>query len=178
MKVCKSCEESLPLSSFYMRKSGIPYTMCKECYNRDKKSRSVSRNHATVDAKVCRNCEEEKPISEFHKNYSQYGGVASICKDCAYLANLMTKYKIEDIEPLIAERDGLCDICKKPFGKRPYVDHDHACCPTDYTCGKCFRGLLCSSCNMGLGHFQDSVISMSNAVSYISSYNSNRSFNL
>lgn len=173
MKVCKQCQKALPLSSFYLRNSGSPYTMCKGCYNEDKKNRSTSRQHLLIDNKTCRSCGETKAASEFHKNYSQQGGLASICKDCAYLANLSTKYKIDNIEELIRDRAGRCDICHKPFGKRPNVDHDHSCCSTDYTCGKCFRGLLCTGCNMGLGFFNDNITSLSNAVSYVSAYNSN-----
>lgn len=173
MKVCKNCQQTLPISSFYLRGSGSPYTMCKGCYNKDKKNRAVSRTHSILESKICRECGEEKPADEFHKNYSQQGGLASICKDCAYLANLATKYKINNIDELISERNGLCDICKNPFGKRPYVDHDHTCCASDYTCGNCFRGLLCGNCNTGLGMFSDSLVSLSNAINYIATYNSN-----
>jgi hypothetical protein len=36
-------------------------------------------------------------------------------------------------------------------GLRPFcVDHDHTCCPGEYTCGKCVRGLLCDDCNKKL----------------------------
>lgn len=178
MKECKQCQRELPLSSFYLRSSGQPYTLCKSCYLEDKKIRSASRTHIALDSKLCRKCGEEKSSDEFHKNYSQRGGLSSLCKDCSYLENIKTKYKIENIEELVAERKGLCDICGKPFGKRPQIDHDHACCAGDYTCGKCFRGLLCEGCNRGLGFFSDNTVSLSNAVSYISSFNSNGGLNL
>lgn len=43
-------------------------------------------------------------------------------------------------------QDGLCGICLS--GDRELVvDHDHSCCPTVPTCGRCTRGLLCRSCN-------------------------------
>lgn len=44
-----------------------------------------------------------------------------------------------------------------PSGRRQWhIDHDHACCPTHRTCGKCIRGILCRSCNHALGHLESS----------------------
>jgi hypothetical protein len=44
-----------------------------------------------------------------------------------------------------------CEHCGSDNGGRPMeFDHDHACCGyigPRYTCGKCFRGWLCRSCN-------------------------------
>jgi hypothetical protein len=61
--------------------------------------------------------------------------------------------------------------CKKvftnTFGSRPTIDHDHSCCPGRQTCGKCVRGLLCESCNHGLGQFKDSVEKLRGAADYL-----------
>jgi hypothetical protein len=47
------------------------------------------------------------------------------------------------------------------------VDHDHACCPTQQTCGRCIRGLLCVECNHGLGRFHDDAARLTRAAQYI-----------
>lgn len=56
-------------------------------------------------------------------------------------------------------QDGVCAICRQGqiVNGAPaplYVDHDHACCPDTVrrggSCGRCFRGLLCSGCNSGM----------------------------
>lgn len=31
------------------------------------------------------------------------------------------------------------------------VDHDHGCCPSDQSCGRCVRGYLCRTCNRAEG---------------------------
>lgn len=43
--------------------------------------------------------------------------------------------------------NGICSGCGKK-APRLYADHNHAICPEKiHACPKCFRGMLCSSCN-------------------------------
>jgi len=65
---------------------------------------------------------------------------------------------LEEYEVMVEAQDGLCAICgEKEFAKHHLtneirdlaVDHDHKT-------GK-VRGLLCTNCNKGLGHFQDDI---------------------
>lgn len=57
---------------------------------------------------------------------------------------------------------GQCAICKiRPEANDPLaVDHDHAT--------GAVRGLLCRTCNIGLGCFKDNVASMGRAIAYLS----------
>lgn len=65
------------------------------------------------------------------------------------------------------QQDGLCSICKQPpkefsnqFRSRVLnVDHDH-------TTGR-VRALLCGSCNLGLGKFNDDAALLRAAADYI-----------
>jgi hypothetical protein len=43
-----------------------------------------------------------------------------------------------------------CNVCG--IDENLSIDHDHKCCNRSYKiCGKCVRGVLCSSCNRTLG---------------------------
>jgi len=66
--------------------------------------------------------------------------------------------KLEDFDKLLIEQSGLCAICLSPLEK-PYVDHDHRT--------KKVRGLLCLTCNLGLGHFCESPELLRHAASYL-----------
>lgn len=55
---------------------------------------------------------------------------------------------LEDFDSLLNSQEGLCAMCGEGFGEEiPSVDHDHSCCPSSRSCGKCVRGLLHRRCN-------------------------------
>lgn len=62
---------------------------------------------------------------------------------------------------MLEEQGGTCAMCGRTpeqNGKMLAVDHDHACCPTKLkSCGRCVRGLLCSSCNVVLGYIENTA---------------------
>ncbi len=78
-------------------------------------------------------------------------------------------------EMLVAQ-GGACALCGSadPGGKpnasgvRQFaIDHDHACCPREKSCGECIRALLCAPCNNGLGCFRDNAEALRRAAEYI-----------
>lgn len=70
------------------------------------------------------------------------------------------KIPIEELELLL---DRGCMICGAGNGYdvnvKLHVDHDHKT-------GE-FRGILCESCNLALGHLYDNPVTISNMLSYI-----------
>lgn len=59
---------------------------------------------------------------------------------------------------MVLDQDGRCAICGVELSdlpsRRVHVDHDHAHCPGQKSCGGCVRGILCGTCNAWLGHRQ------------------------
>ena len=80
----------------------------------------------------------------------------------------------EQYDALEAKQQKLCAICgvdDPGKGKKNFcVDHSHLCCPKRKSCGKCLRGLLCSSCNLAVGLLKDSLSRAEAVVRYLKEY--------
>lgn len=75
-------------------------------------------------------------------------------------SKLLAKYglTIEEWDALLIAQSGRCLICLDPM-RDPHVDHDHGTGEV--------RGLLCQSCNLGLGHFRDRPDLLRAAADYV-----------
>lgn len=126
--------------------------------------------------KRCGTCKIEKSLEEFHKGRNNKDGLQYVCKECTRIFNRNSHLKraakspherrqlVYGLSPeqyfqLITLQKGRCVICASELGPRPQVDHNHAT-------GK-VRGLLCRSCNWGLGHFKDSSEIIRAAADYL-----------
>jgi hypothetical protein len=74
---------------------------------------------------------------------------------------------IEQYDAMLAAQGGRCGCCdgtKSSFlgGNKLAVDHDHST--------KCVRGLLCNTCNSGIGKLGDTLAGVKNAVRYLERY--------
>lgn len=140
--------------------------ICRPCYSR--------RWDRRVGPKPCLECGKPSPMEPFR--------MAICSEDCRrarrkvssqrYRAKEPQKRAIlnrtgklrsysltpERYEAMFQRQGGRCAICDQPERKPNTaltVDHDHACCPTKQSCGKCIRGLLCSRCNIAIGLLGD-----------------------
>lgn len=143
--------------------------------------------------KICSKCLEEKVFDLFSPNKRTKDGYHSICKPCAakiarewqqdnkekqretQRRRNIKKHGItsEQYDVIFNQQLGLCAICEgKPDGSGTIhgvlnIDHDHLCCPGDYSCGNCIRGLLCNKCNTALGLLKDSISTMYKVIEYL-----------
>lgn len=132
--------------------------------------------------KLCYKCDETKPLRAFSRDIARKGGRHGMCKVCVkahyrenreeILASQMA-YKIKskygltlsEYDKMLEAQDGRCAICKKTpeeIGRRLSVDHSHET-------GE-IRGLLCNSCNIGVGYLQNSSEACEQAASYLRSH--------
>jgi hypothetical protein len=135
-----------------------------------------------LENKVCFNCKKEKPVTDFYRSNTRY--YQRECKDCnrerkykwhqtdaGKLSSANTKLKrrfgidLNEYNQMLKAQDGKCLICgatESIFGHKLAVDHCHKT--------NKIRGLLCKSCNVGLGHFKDNIKSLLKAAEYLKNH--------
>ena len=110
--------------------------------------------------KVCAGCMERKPLEAFHNSKRGEFGRHTYCAVCRRFREMYRLYGISRDEYETLAKAG-CQICGAP--DRPNkvlgVDHDHE--------NDSVRGVLCDSCNQGLGRFNDSPQLLRRAAEYL-----------
>jgi hypothetical protein len=136
------------------------------------------------NTKKCPKCEIVLPVSSFYVSKSKHTKKGwrynSECKECSsiyskkyreakldqyksksYSRQIKYRYGItkEERDHMLSIQNGLCAICNKDISDKPYIDHSH-------DTGR-VRGLLCLSCNSGIGSLQDSPEILQKAIDYL-----------
>ena len=138
-------------------------------------------------SKYCTKCGKKKNTSSFSKHKGMPDGLMKICRICRqattkkYLDNskiddlegfklhnrinhLKRQYKItiEQYNGMFVKQNGKCAICNKhqqELSRNLAIDHNRET-------GK-IRGLLCDSCNMGIGKFFENEKWLLEAANYL-----------
>jgi hypothetical protein len=179
----------------YELKGGRPRVFCSRAHQEKAAAERATAKREGLTERRCPKCKAMRPTSEFSS------GSAPYCKKhmAEYTRNQRTanpdrlrsrreslaRYGLtpEEFDVKLAQQDGKCAICGSSEsggtgreGPRGWhVDHDHACCNTrKRSCGKCFRGLLCSYCNTGLGSLRDNPVIVRAALDYLLAYQASR----
>lgn len=158
--------------------------LCNMHYQR----RRLHERRSTVvphGSKICRHCQVSKPLSEFASHAGCKDGFRPECKGCTaayqkgkrpeYAGLVGRRYALkknfgltpEQYDEILAAQNGRCKICgsDKSTGR---WDAGFLCVDHDHDTGK-VRGLLCSTCNSGLGMFKDNLDLLEMAVKYLKS---------
>lgn len=130
----------------------------------------------------CASCNSILPLAEFGVDQQTNDGRRTYCRKCNSFRALeyAERRKAQDPEGWrairrvrhIKSKYGLtpeayaalgsnCHICNRELDK-PIVDHDH-------TTGSA-RGVLCNSCNTGIGQFGDDIAMLAKAIAYLAKY--------
>ena len=130
--------------------------------------------------KVCKTCGEEKNLSEFYKVSEKY--YHSYCKPCysvkvrerdvssgrmqykgmAKIMGLSYAELDKIYQAFFVAQDGKCAVCgvhQNRLDRNFCMDHDHETMK--------IRGLLCRTCNVGIGMLKDNICVLSKAIEYL-----------
>lgn len=185
IKICLRCGSSE--YGFYRnknRKDGLN-AWCKGCLNEYKKRYAVEPRPSSSGPKQCTKCGSSE--NGFHRDKNRKDGLTPWCKKCtiantkryqsegrkpvrdqrkvtfnAYARLCKKRYgiTIQEVEALLAAQGGGCAICGSvPEGRRMSVDHDHQT--------GAIRGILCTTCNSGIGYLKDDPELIRKAANYV-----------
>ena len=122
--------------------------------------------------KLCMMCEEWLPESSFQAREGKSAdGLRNRCSRC--LTDTKRGLTIGMRRAFLEAQGGACvcglvfDVYGSDKSSRYCVDHDHACCPGERSCGDCIRGLLCNACNLVLGHADDRPDVLHGLIGYL-----------
>lgn len=164
-KTCSRCKESKPTTCFHARNGAADKLQgsCKECAAKAFKAYRLSnkgkfalyRYNARPEVKAMRADLQRKYKAEAPERVAARKRKAHLKKEFGITPSVY--------DAMLAAQNGVCAICgtntPSPHRVNFYVDHCH-------TTGK-IRGLLCGSCNTGLGHFKDNPDLLTTAISYL-----------
>ena len=153
----------------------------------------VNQEQAQIIKRICTACGEEKSLVDFSTDKRKPSGYSQPCSFCH---NARTRkwsaaetakggrfwpYRLkrdfglskEDYLIKFEKQNGVCAICGETdsVGTWLAVDHDHACCLGNKSCGKCIRDLLCRNCNLLLGNCHEKIEILLSAIQYLRSHN-------
>ncbi len=187
LRRCRDCDEWKPLEQFHAspRRPSGRGSYCKPCYNVRSRASSVKR--AAAEGRVikareklpeghrrCPDCKEVRDLQAFPRSKSGKKGRGAYCRPCHSVHSQATTTRLHgstrqyhlkrrygmteaDFDRVLAEQGGVCAICGAADPR--HVDHDHR--------SGGVRGILCFTCNGGLGLFRDSELYLSRAIGYL-----------
>jgi hypothetical protein len=169
-KVCRACKVNKPFIE----------------YHKDKKV----KDGLNLRCKSCRLLKSKQYYEDNRERKKAYQAEYALTHKEAYRANARKWYEknregkyrdtrlrrtygisLEEYNKMLKEQKGVCDICgreeraihnKSKKVKHLTVDHCH-------NTGK-VRGLLCSTCNTGIGNLQDNIETVEAALGYLTKH--------
>lgn len=146
VKICKK-HGKLTENHTYIKRRQLPRKntyICKICHNTRVK-KYLLKNKERID-KQRRN--RWNPIKEKDRRLKRLYNIS-----------------LNEYNQMLQAQNEKCAICKTHYSqlhKKLNVDHDHIS-------GK-IRSLLCSDCNLGIGHLKDSIPRLKAAILYLTKY--------
>lgn len=143
---CKACERKKVLKHHKMKSNRLRIEQLRE--------------NRVLGVKRCSRCKETLPVDKFRDRKGSTDGKEWQCRQCESISDKLIKYDIthDTYDRLKNRSGGKCEICGNSPDKLA-IDHCHSS-------GK-VRGMLCKSCNTGLGNLRDNISLLERAIEYL-----------
>lgn len=162
---CKRCGTILTTKNWQPCRQKVNYKVCAFCMNL-KSDLWKKNNPDKVKA------QKSKWVSENKDKVKEHSKRVSTQSRRKHVVKLYYGLSWEEYENLYLTSQGACSICSKPLSllkeehkETAHVDHCH-------TTGK-IRGILCRSCNRGIGYLNDSPERLHKAAEYLTKHGNN-----
>jgi hypothetical protein len=158
-RTCKECQSVFVVEPRFGHKKFCSIKCKRRTNNRDgvKAQKKWAKEHPEAFRAYAKRYREKNP-EKFQK------------------AHRLKRYNLseERFTSLLSLQDGKCALCRETMGDDMVVDHDHSCCGSEKSCGKCIRGIIHRQCNIGIGAFKDDPEKCRRAVLYLERYLNDR----
>jgi hypothetical protein len=155
MSVCTKCGTFKPVEDFsrVRKEDETRRACCKVCCKQRTKSWRRKNPRKAIDHSLkwqSQNKEQQKLASQ------------------KYLLKKKFNLSLEEYNTKLQEQNHSCAICHKmcSSGRKLAVDHNHETRQN--------RGLFCTNCNLAIGHMQEDIDLLKNAIEYIQYYENNK----
>ncbi len=140
MKACTLCGVVKPLDAFCLQKGGRfgRHPRCRPCRSIQERERYIANRDEILGRQ--RASERKRRYHSEYKRLRKYG---------------ISQAQFEELARIQDQRCAICDERATPL----CVDHDHRT--------GLVRGLLCASCNVGLGYLRDDPARLRRAATYV-----------
>ena len=166
-KKCSKCKKIKSVDDFNkdkQKKDGLN-SSCRSCVSKYARSPEMRKRHL----KYCHRPDVHKKSLKYAREYRERPGVKKKRREYhknpefkkkRKLYRIQKNYNItaKEYKQMLLLQDNKCKICGS-YMEKPHVDHCHK---TNE-----IRGVLCPSCNMGLGMFKDDPIILTQAIKYL-----------
>lgn len=168
-KHCTKCGETKDITMFHANistKDGR-HGWCSICSNKTRRERPKKHYPRSEDNKKCGICKIVMSAENFWSDRIKTDGLAGDCKDCGRDRLYKKRFGItlEQYTSMLNEQWMMCAMC----GKNEEENNQRLCVDHDHETGQ-VRGLLCNTCNTGLGLLQDNITILRNGVTYLNNH--------
>jgi hypothetical protein len=140
------------------QKRAVVRGLCNMHYLRMRKTGALGPSHSLVQVNAGRSC--------VVPDCDQPAKCKGLCR--SHMGRFVSRnLSYDSYSDLLREQDNSCAICGRSDAALK-IDHDHGHCDRANGCSECVRGLLCSTCNTGLGKFNDDPSMLLKALIYLS----------